>query len=96
MKLNPTVELIRDRLTESLQALELTIEDDSAAHAGHAGARQGGGHFRVRIVTQLFANKPLVARHRMVYHPLADLMKRDIHALTIDAFTPGEVNAVSS
>lgn len=70
-----------------MQPDELQIDDDSAAHAGHAGAA-GGGHFRVRIVTQAFTGKSVIARHRMVYDAVADLMRGEVHALSIDARVP--------
>jgi BolA protein len=76
-----------DRLRERLQALEpseLELRDDSALHAGHAGAREGG-HFHVRIVSRKFAGLAPLARHRLVYAAVADLMGRDVHALSIDA-----------
>jgi len=83
-----TLERIRERLQAALQPVDLEIEDQSAAHAGHAGAQAGGGHFRVRIVTHKFTNESTVRRHRLVYDALADLMKRDIHALAIEALAP--------
>lgn len=67
----------------------LDIVDDSAAHAGHAGAREGG-HFTIRIVSPAFAGKTLIQRHRLVHAAVADLMHRDIHALSIKAQTPDE------
>lgn len=83
------VELIRERLTAALAPTRLEIEDDSAKHAGHAGARAGGGHFRVRITAAAFAGKSPIERHRMVYAALGDAMRNDvIHALSIDADTP--------
>jgi BolA family transcriptional regulator, general stress-responsive regulator len=69
----------------------LDIIDDSHQHAGHAGARSGG-HFTVRIVSEAFAGKTLVQRHRMVYQALLELMSSDIHALSIHAKTPDEVH----
>jgi BolA protein len=84
------VEMIRRRLTEALAPASLEIEDDSARHAGHPGARSGGGHFNVRIVSDAFTGRSLVERHRMVYDALGDAMHREIHALSIDARTPGE------
>ncbi len=84
------VELIRQRLTEALQPEQLDIEDDSARHAGHPGARSGGGHFNVRIVSGAFAGRSLIERHRMVYDALGDAMHTEIHALSIDARTPEE------
>lgn len=76
-----------DRLRAALQSLEptlLEIRDDSARHAGHPGAREGG-HFHVVIASPAFAGRSAVERHRMVYAAAAELMGRDIHALSIDA-----------
>jgi BolA protein len=70
---------------------DVQISDDSAAHAGHAGAREGGGHFNVLIVSPAFAGLPLIKRHRLVYQALDDLMKKQIHALSIQALTPDEL-----
>ena len=80
---------IEARLRAGLAPLALTIRDDSAQHAGHAGAREGG-HFHVAVVSDRFTGLQRWARHRLVYHCLSDLMQRGIHALTIDARTPGE------
>lgn len=85
------VQLIDQRLRAALAPLELEIRDDSAAHAGHAGARGGGGHFQVHIVSPAFAGKSRLARHRLVYAALADLMEQEIHALSIRALTPDEL-----
>ena len=84
------VEEIRRRLTVALAPVALDIEDESHRHAGHAGARDGRGHFRVRIVSAAFERKPPLARHRAVYAALGDYMQTDIHALSIDARTPEE------
>ncbi|SMG22344.1 BolA family protein [Paraburkholderia susongensis] len=82
--------LIEVRLTAALAPVEsIRISDDSAQHAGHAGAA-AGGHFSVTIVAAAFAGKARVARHRMVYDALADAMQRGIHALAITAYTPEE------
>lgn len=84
---------IADAMREKLAALDpLSIEiiDDSAQHAGHAGARDGGGHFRLLIVSPRFAGCRTMERHRMVYDALGSLMKREIHALSITAQTPDE------
>ncbi|MBB5415512.1 BolA family protein [Paraburkholderia atlantica] len=82
--------LIEARLAAALAPVEsIRITDDSAQHAGHAGAA-AGGHFSVTIVAVAFAGKPRVARHRMVYDALADAMQRGIHALAITAYTPEE------
>src|SRR5258708_11345150 len=82
--------LIEARLTAALAPVaSIQITDDSAKHAGHAGA-SAGGHFSVTIVAAAFAGKARVARHRMVYDALADAMQRGIHALAITAYTPEE------
>lgn len=86
------VELIRRELTAALKPTELDIEDESHRHAGHAGARDGRGHFRVHIVSAEFTGKSALARHRAVYAALSDLMQTDIHALAIDARAPEEEN----
>jgi BolA protein len=83
-------ERIRERLTERFSPAALELVDESHLHAGHAGARTGKGHFRVRIVSQAFAGQPAVRRHRMVYDALGELMSDDIHALSIEALTPAE------
>ncbi|MDO8413037.1 MAG: BolA family protein, partial [Gallionellaceae bacterium] len=75
-------------LLATLQPTQIEIIDDSHKHAGHAGARAGGGHYGLRIVSAQFAGKPTLARHRMVYSALGDMMKHDIHALNIAASTP--------
>ena len=80
---------IEARLRAKLAPTELHIRDDSAQHAGHAGAREGG-HFHVAVVSERFTGLQRVARHRLVYHCLSDLMQRGIHALAIDARAPGE------
>lgn len=87
------VEMIRQRLTETLSPERLEIEDDSHKHAGHPGARDGRGHFNVKVVTEAFIGKTLIERHRMVYDALGDAMQTDIHALSIDARTPDETSA---
>jgi BolA protein len=74
-----------------LEPVQLEIIDESHKHAGHAGARDGGGHYVVRIVSAQFAGKNTVARHRMIYSAMGDLMKREIHALTIQALAPNEI-----
>ncbi|MBW8844433.1 MAG: BolA family transcriptional regulator [Burkholderiales bacterium] len=80
---------IEARLRAALAPTELSIRDDSAQHAGHAGAREGG-HFHVAVVSDRFTGLQRLARHRLVYHCLSDLMQRGIHALAIDARAPGE------
>ncbi|HEY4079583.1 MAG TPA: BolA family protein [Burkholderiaceae bacterium] len=80
---------IEARLRAALTPEMLAIEDDSHLHAGHAGAREGA-HFTVTIVSSRFTGVHRVARHRLVYHALAELMRSGIHALAIDARAPGE------
>jgi BolA family transcriptional regulator, general stress-responsive regulator len=81
---------LRAALEQELAPLALEISDDSAAHAGHAGAREGG-HFRVRLVSAAFRGRPLIERHRLVYAAVAALMHGDVHALNIRALTPEEI-----
>ncbi len=78
---------IRERLA-SLQPTVLELIDDSAKHAGHAGAASGGKHFQLRIISACFKDRPTLARHRMVYDALGSLMHKEIHALSINALTP--------
>lgn len=85
-----TIELMQQRLA-SLEPEALEISDDSALHAGHEGARSGGGHYNLTIVSPQFDGKLTVARHRMIYNSLGDLMQTRIHALSIRAFAPGEL-----
>jgi len=68
-----------------LQPISLEIIDESHKHAGHAGARTGGGHYVVKICSAAFLGKSTMARHRMIYSALAEMMTADIHALTIHA-----------
>ena len=84
------VALIRERLESALQPDELEIVDDSRRHAGHAGARDGRGHFNVRILSRHFSGKKTVERHRMVYAALGSLMQTDIHALGVTALSPDD------
>ena len=79
---------MRERL-RALSPVALDLRDESAQHAGHAGSRpSGGSHWQLTIVSEAFRGKNAVARHRMVYEALGDLMKRDIHALRIEALAP--------
>jgi BolA protein len=84
------VEMIRERLTNNLHPTELDIVDESARHAGHAGAASGGGHFIVNISASAFKDKTLIQRHRLVYDAVDDIMHSEIHALSIQAKTPDE------
>ncbi len=82
-------DLIQTALS-SLQPTYINIEDQSQQHANHAGAKSGGGHFTVTIISPLFQGKSSVQRHQMIYQALGDLMKTDIHAVSITAKTPAE------
>lgn len=86
---SPVIDRIRDRLA-ALEPELLEIEDESALHAGHAGARSGGGHYNLHIVSAAFDGKNTVARHRLIYATLGELMKGEIHALAIRAQTAEE------
>lgn len=79
------VEAIRRRLQAAFTPTELDVIDDGHHHIGHEGARDGRGHYRVRVVSPAFAGMTPVARHRAVYAALDDLMQTDIHALSIQA-----------
>ena len=83
------VERIRQALTARLMPLSLEIRDDSARHAGHAGAREGG-HFSVTVVSDRFAGCTRMQRHQLVYEAVSELLRTDIHALSIQARTPQE------
>lgn len=83
---------IRERLEAVFGPADLDIVDESHRHAGHAGAADGRGHFRLRLVSSRFAGLPPLARHRAVYAALGELMQTDIHALSIDARTPDEAS----
>ena len=85
-----TSETIKQLLTESLKPALLEIIDNSAAHAGHAGAKNGGGHYHVTIIAEAFEGKTLVQRHQLIYKALGDMMKQQIHALGINALSPSE------
>jgi BolA protein len=84
------VEWIEHTLRAAFAPQHFAIEDDSAKHAGHAGARSGGGHFNVVIVSETFRGKSPVQRHQAVYAALGDAMRSEIHALAIRALTPEE------
>lgn len=84
------VDRIRTLIEAALNPIRLDIEDDSHKHAGHEGAKSGGGHFNVLVVSEAFAGKLPLQRHRMVYEALGDMMQSDIHALSIKAQTPEE------
>ncbi|MDF0605624.1 BolA family transcriptional regulator [Neisseriaceae bacterium TC5R-5] len=85
-----TTELLQQAL-QALSPEHLDIQDDSAQHAGHAGARDGGKHYHLTIVSHRFSGLNRVQRHRLVYQTVGDLMQQQIHALAIHALTPEEI-----
>jgi BolA protein len=87
------VERIHAALQAQLAPIALEVIDESHKHAGHAGARDGRGHFAVRVVSDAFAGLAPLARHRLVYAALGEMMQSDIHALSIRALTPLEAGA---
>ena len=86
-----TPELIVSRVRERLSAESVEIEDQSHLHAGHAGAASGGGHYEVTIVASCFKGLNALARHRLVYEAVGDLMDKEIHALSIQAYSSEEL-----
>lgn len=84
------VEQIEERLAV-LQPEALEIADESAQHVGHQGARGGGGHYQLLIVSPRFAGLPIQQRHRMIYQALGPMMQTEIHALAIRAYAPDEI-----
>lgn len=83
--------MIRQRLETGLEPVSLEIVDESHLHVGHPGARDGRGHFRVKVVSKAFSGLPRLARHRLVYAAIGDLMQTDIHALNIEAVSKDEL-----
>jgi BolA protein len=81
---------LRRQLIARFSPLELAVEDESHRHAGHAGAAGGASHFRIRIVAEAFRGISPVARHRLVYAALADMLTSEIHALAIEALPPAD------
>ncbi|MGE5026908.1 MAG: BolA family protein [Betaproteobacteria bacterium] len=84
-----TPEMIRERLAP-LRPERLEIEDESARHARHEGAKGGGGHYRLTIVSTQFAGKSPIARHRMILDLLGEMMHKEVHAISIKAYAPDE------
>ena len=84
------VERIHALLQAALAPLDCQVEDESHLHAGHAGAASGGGHYRVQLVAERFEGLGKVARHRLVYDALHEMMPQEIHALAMTLLTPGE------
>jgi BolA family transcriptional regulator, general stress-responsive regulator len=87
------VALIRSRLEAAFTPDELEITDDSHRHAGHAGARDGRGHFHIRILSRHFTGKKTLERHRMIYAALGPMMQTDIHALGVTAISPEDTRS---
>lgn len=85
-----TIELIKRKLAV-LDPEQIEIVDESKKHAGHAGAKGGGGHYVLTIVSHKFCGKPTLVRHRLVYTLLNEMMHKDIHALSVKAYTPEEI-----
>jgi BolA protein len=83
---------ITRRLKEAFDPESLGVEDESYLHEGHEGAKDGRGHFRVLIITTEFEDKTMVERHRLIYRALDEMMRLDIHALAIDAWSPDELD----
>ena len=90
---DPTVVLLEQRLA-ALEPELIQIYDESAEHAGHAGAASGGGHYQLIVVSRRFEGQARVARHRLIYQAVGDLMQRRVHALAITALTPEELREV--
>jgi BolA protein len=87
-------QLIEQKLA-ALQPSRLELSDDSARHAGHEGAKGGGGHYSLTIVSPQFSGKNTVARHRLIYAALGSMMQQQIHALAIRAYAPEEAETLS-
>jgi BolA protein len=85
-----TIELIRQKLAV-LDPEQIQIVDESARHAGHEGAKSSGGHYLLTIVSREFFGKSTLVRHRLVYTVLKEMMHKDIHALSVKAYTPEEI-----
>lgn len=82
---------IRERLVIALAPTDLSVVDESHRHVGHAGARDGRGHFAVSIVSAAFEGQSALQRHRQVYAALGEMMLTDIHALSMKVFAPSEL-----
>ncbi|MEI7996477.1 MAG: BolA family protein [Methylococcaceae bacterium] len=85
-----TIELMQERLA-ALHPTQIKIIDESHLHVGHAGSASGGGHYKLHIVSTQFAGLNTLARHRVIYSALGELMKHEIHALNIQALTPDQI-----
>lgn len=85
-----TTELIKQKLSV-LDPEKIEIVDESARHAGHEGAKSGGGHYLLTIVSRKFSGMSALERHRLVYDALQEMMHKNIHALSVKAYTPEEI-----
>lgn len=90
--MNDRIGRIHSRLAATFSPTECQLIDESHLHAGHAGAASGGGHYKLRLVSDRFEGLNRIARHRLVYDCLRNMMHSDIHALTIIAFAPSEIS----
>lgn len=93
---NTALNLIKDRLGQTLNIVELTIDDQSQAHAGHDKQGASGGHFSILVISEDFDGKSAIERHRMIYNALGDAIGKEIHALSINAKTPQELSIEQS
>ena len=88
--MNPvTAEVLKERLAAAF-GTQIEVEDESHLHVGHAGAKDGGKHFRVKVITPKFEGLNTIARHRLVYDAVSDWMNKEIHALAITAQVPDQ------
>ena len=87
---SPRAERIRCVLEQAFLGARVSVVDDSARHAGHAGAQGGAGHYAVRVESKEFTGRSRLERHRLVYEALAEMLPREIHALNIEAVSPDE------
>jgi len=88
--MNTRSDIIKSTISAAIDNEFIEVLDDSQAHAGHEGAKSGGGHFYLTIISPEFTNKSRIQRHQLIYAALGDMMTNDIHALSIKAFTPEE------
>ncbi len=86
--MNERATTIEKLLIDAFAPSEVLVKDQSHLHAGHAGAKEGKGHFDVKVVSEEFAGQSRINRHRMVYDALGSFMQSDVHALRINAISP--------
>lgn len=91
MNTEQRLEEMRSRLQTKFQPVSLEVIDEGHMHVGHEGAKDGRGHFRVRVVSAQFAGLSMMQRHRLIYGIMGQLMQTDIHALTIEATAPEDL-----